>query len=145
MLSKDFKEFVELLNKNRVKYLVVGGYAVAFYGHPRYTGDLDIWIENTPENAQKILECVNEFGFSSYGLKQSDFLTANNVIQLGYPPFRIDILTQIDGVNFDEAFKSKTLTKIDGLDICLISLLDLIKNKKQTGRPLDIDDIENLK
>ncbi|MGE0567869.1 MAG: hypothetical protein AB7O73_07960, partial [Bacteroidia bacterium] len=92
MFSQDFREFVELLIKNRAEYLIVGGYAVGIHGHPRFTGDLDIWLNPTQDNATKILNCVNEFGFSSYGLAPTDFTKPGNVIQLGYPPLRIDLL-----------------------------------------------------
>src|ERR1035437_685998 len=98
MFSQDFREFVELLNKNKAQYLIVGGYAVGFHGYPRYTGDLDIWLNPTQANAEKVVLAVNEFGFSSYGLTKEDFTKENNVVQLGYPPLRIDLLTQIDGV-----------------------------------------------
>ena len=107
MLTQDFKEFVELLIKNKVEYLIVGGYAVGIHGHPRYTGDLDIWLNQTPENAKLILKCLNDFGFSSFGLKEEDFTKPGNVIQLGYPPLCIDLLTEIDGVTFSESYKTK--------------------------------------
>ena len=144
MFSQDFKEFVELLIKNKVEYLIVGGYAVGIHGHPRYTGDLDIWLNTTPENANKILKCVNEFGFSSYGLTQSDFTKENNIIQLGYPPLRIDLLTQIDGVTFNNCFENRKEVEIEGLVVNFIGYRDLLSNKKHSGRPRDIDDIDNL-
>ena len=145
MLTQDFKEFVELLIKNKVEYLIVGGYAVGIHGHPRYTGDLDIWLNQTPENAKLILKCLNDFGFSSFGLKEEDFTKPGNVIQLGYPPLRIDLLTEIDGVTFSESYKTKKVVEIDGLLVNFIGYNDLIQNKKATGRSRDIDDIENLK
>ncbi|MEN8216920.1 MAG: hypothetical protein ABFS56_11230 [Pseudomonadota bacterium] len=98
ILSQDFREFIELLNYNQVRYLVVGGYAVAFHGHPRYTKDIDIWIWVSKNNAKKVLKTLDEFGFSSLGLKEEDFLEPGYVIQLGYPPNRIDILTQVTGL-----------------------------------------------
>ena len=145
MLSKDFKEFVELLIKNRAEYLVVGGYAVGIHGYPRYTGDLDIWLNPTSENAQKILHCVNEFGFSSYGLTQDDFMKESNVIQLGYPPLRIDLLASIDGVAFEECFKNRKEVEIDGIKVNFIGYQDLLKNKRESGRFKDLDDLNNLK
>ncbi len=93
MFSQDFKEFVSLLIKYNVEYLIVGGYAVGVHGHPRYTGDLDIWINPTHENAEKVIISVNEFGFGSFGLHVNDFTKVGNLIQLGYPPLRIDLLT----------------------------------------------------
>jgi predicted nucleotidyltransferase len=144
MFSRDFREFIELLIKNKAEYLIVGGYAVGIHGHPRYTGDLDIWLNPTPQNAELILKSVNEFGFSSFNLSQSDFTKAGNVIQLGYPPLRIDLLTEIDGVAFEECFKNRKEVLIEDLKVNFISHDDLLKNKKATGRPRDIDDIENL-
>lgn len=145
MFSQDFKEFIELLSKHKAEYLIVGGYAVGVHGHPRYTGDLDVWLNPSPENAELILKCVIEFGFSSYGLSQSDFTKPGNVIQLGYPPLRIDLLTEIDGVTFDECYKNRKEVIIGDLKVNFIGYKDLLKNKKESGRPRDIDDIDNLK
>lgn len=145
MLSQDFREFIELLIKNKAEYLIVGGYAVGVHGHPRFTGDLDIWLNPSPKNAALILRAVNEFGFSSYGLTESDFIKPGNVIQLGYPPLRIDLLTEIDGVAFEECYKNKKEVIVDDLPVSFIGYHDLLKNKKVSGRPRDIDDIENLK
>jgi predicted nucleotidyltransferase len=144
MFNPDFKEFVQLLIENQVEYLVVGGYAVSIHGYPRYTGDLDIWINPTPDNAKKILVCLNEFGFSSYELTEKDFTKEYGVIQLGYPPVRIDIINTVDGVNFGDCYQRKSEVEIDCLPVNFISLKDLIKNKRTTARPRDIDDIENL-
>lgn len=144
MFNPDFKEFVQLLVENQVEYLVVGGYAVSIHGYPRYTGDLDIWINPTPENAKKVLVSLNEFGFSSYNLMEKDFTREYGIVQLGYPPIRIDIINTVDGVNFGECFQRKSVINIDGMHVNFISLEDLIKNKKTTARPRDIDDIENL-
>lgn len=144
ILSPDFKEFVELLNQHEVKYLITGGYAVAIYGHPRYTGDIDIWIEATSENADKLLAVFNDFGLSSFGISSQDFTQPERVIQIGYPPYRIDILTSIDGLEFSDAFSNKKMMQIDELFLPFISLEDLIKNKRASGRGIDLDDIENL-
>lgn len=144
MFSQDFKEFVALLIENKAEYLIVGGYAVSVHGHPRYTGDLDIWLNPTSENALKILKCVNEFGFSSYKISAKDFTKPGNVIQLGYPPLRIDLLTEIDGVAFEECFENRKEVTIEGLRVNFIGYNDLLKNKKESGRLRDIDDIENL-
>ncbi len=145
MFSQDFREFIELLIKNKAEYLIVGGYAVGVHGHPRYTGDLDIWLNPIPENAEKILKSVNEFGFSSFKLTKEDFIKPGNVVQLGYPPLRIDLLTEIDGVTFENCFKNRKEVKIENLKVNFIGYNDLLKNKKETGRPRDIDDIDNLK
>ena len=145
MFSQDFREFVELLIKHNVEYLIVGGYAVGIHGHPRYTGDLDIWLNPTKINADKIVRCVNEFGFGSFNLKSEDFTKEGNVIQLGYPPLRIDLLTEIDGVTFKECYLNKKEVEIEELIVNFIGYQDLLKNKKETGRLKDLDDIDNLK
>jgi predicted nucleotidyltransferase len=145
MFSQDFKEFIELLIKNKAEYLIVGGYAVGIHGYPRYTGDLDIWLNPATENAELILKSVNEFGFSSFKLTIADFTKPGNVIQLGYPPLRIDLLNQIDGVTFEECFENRREVIIDNLKVNFISYNDLLKNKRESGRPRDIDDIDNLK
>ena len=145
MFSQDFREFLELLIKNKAEYLIVGGYAVGIHGHPRYTGDLDIWLNATTLNAEQILRSVNEFGFSSFKLTQEDFTKPGNVIQLGYPPLRIDLLTEIDGVTFEECFRNRKEVIIDDLTVNFIGYKDLLKNKKESGRPRDIDDIDHLK
>ena len=144
MLSKDFKEFLELLNENKVKYLVVGGYAVAFHGHPRYTRDIDVWIELSPDNANNILNALKEFGFGSLGLKPDDFLESDQIIQLGYPPNRIDILTSLKDLKFEDCYKTKVEVEIHGLHIDFIYIENLKKNKRATGRPQDLADAENL-
>ena len=145
MFSQDFKEFVQLLIKHNTEYLIVGGYAVGIHGHPRYTGDLDIWLNPSEANAEKILKVVNEFGFSSYKLSVDDFTKVGNVIQLGYPPLRIDLLTEIDGVTFEECYPNKLIVEIDDMNVNFISYHDLIANKNASGRHRDLDDIENLK
>lgn len=145
MLSKDFKEFIELLNVHSVRYLVVGGYAVAFHGYPRYTKDLDVWIELSPKNAENVINALEEFGFGSLGLKTEDFLESDQIIQLGYPPNRIDILTTLKEINFEDCFKAKIEIEIQGIKINFIDLENLKKNKLATGRPQDLADAENLK
>ena len=145
MLSQDFKEFVELLNKNEVEYLIVGGYAVGIHGYPRYTGDLDIWINATRQNARKMVAVLTEFGFDSFGLTEEDFTKLGNVIQMGYPPFRIDILTTIDGVRFGDCYKNKIVVLHDEITLDVIGIEDLRRNKKVSGRLKDIDDLGNLK
>ena len=144
MLSKDFKEFIELLNENKVRYLVVGGYAVAFHGHPRYTKDLDVWIELSPDNANNILNALKKFGFGSLGLKPDDFLESDQIIQLGYPPNRIDILTTLKDLKFEHCYKAKVEVEIQGLHIDFIDIENLKKNKRATGRQQDLADAENL-
>lgn len=144
MLNQDFREFVELLNKNSVRYLVVGGYAVAAHGHPRYTKDLDVWIEISRDNAARLVRALEEFGFGSTGLQEKDFLNLEQVIQLGKPPNRIDILTSIDGVDFESCYTSKVEIFIDEVPVNFIDLENLKKNKKALGRLQDLADLENL-
>jgi hypothetical protein len=143
-LNQDFKEFIELLNKHKVKYLVVGGYAVGFHGYPRFTGDIDFWIAISSENATKILNVLNEFGFGSLNFKIEDFLEANNIIQLGYEPTRIDILTSLSGVQFDNCYQQAVEANFEGLEIKFIDLKNLRINKTSSGRAKDLGDLENL-
>jgi len=145
MLSKDFKEFIKLLNENNVKYLVIGGYAVAFHGHPRYTKDLDIWIESSQKNARRLLSALDQFGFGSLGLELEDFIAANQIIQLGYPPNRIDALITAGGLGFGECYKAKASEYIHGIQIDFIDIENLKKNKRATGRSQDLADLENLR
>jgi hypothetical protein len=144
MLDQDFKEFIASLNDNDVRYLVVGGYAVAFHGHPRYTKDIDIWVELEPTNAQKVMAALKQFGFGSLDLKAEDFLVADQIIQLGYPPNRIDLITTLIGVDFEECFASREAAIIDGVVVNFIDVENLKRNKTASGRPQDIADVENL-
>jgi hypothetical protein len=144
MLNKDFKEFIELLNENNVRYLIVGGYAVAFHGHPRYTKDLDVWMELSPENANKMIGALNKFGFGSLGLKPDDFLESDQIIQLGYPPNRIDILTTLKDLKFEDCYEARVEVEIQCIPISFIDIESLKKNKRATGRPQDLADAENL-
>jgi predicted nucleotidyltransferase len=144
VLDQNFREFIELLNKNEVRYLIVGGYAVGFHGYPRYTKDLDVWVAVDPENAKKIKRALDEFGFAESGLTENDFLTPDEFIQLGYPPVRIDIATACEGVDFITCFELKETIDIDGIQVNFIDLENLIRNKKALGRPQDVADISNL-
>lgn len=142
MINKNFKEFAQLLNANHVEYMVVGGYAMWAYGHPRYTGDIDFWIKPEAENARRLLCCLEEFGFGSLNLKQQEFEQVDAVIQLGFPPARIDLMTSISGVQFDEAFAHRIVVNLDGLELSVIGLQEFIVNKKAIGRHKDLGDIE---
>jgi hypothetical protein len=144
VLNPDFREFIECLNANQVRYLVVGGYAVAFHGHPRYTKDLDIWIQPTLENAQKVIQALAAFGFASLNLVASDFAQSDQVVQLGYPPNRINLITSPDGVDFETCYQSKIESDLDGLKICWIDLENLRLNKKVSGKSQDLADLESL-
>lgn len=143
-ISKDFREFLKLLNKNNVKYLIVGGYALAFHGHPRYTKDIDIWVLVNHDNAENIIKTLTDFGFSALKLKKDDFLNPGYVIQLGYPPHRIDILTSVTGLNFEDCYLTKIEVDIAGLKVSFIDLENFKKNKKAVGRFQDLADLENL-
>lgn len=143
-LPKDFKDFLQLLNSKKIEYLVVGGYAVALYGYPRATGDMDIWIAISKDNAHKTVEALKEFGFNVPELKEEIFLEREKKIRMGNPPLRVEILTSIDGVEFDECYKDKKNVTIDDIVINFISLEKLKKNKKSSGRHKDLDDLEQL-
>ena len=143
-LDKDFNEFVELFVVNDVRFLVVGGYALAAHGYPRSTDDFDTWVWAQPVNAQKIVTCLNAFGFGSLNLSVEDFMKSDQIVQLGYPPYRIDIITSISGVEFDEAWMNRMVVEIDGLQVPFIGREDLLRNKRATGRPKDLLDVEYL-
>ncbi len=144
MLNQDFKEFIQLLNENQVKYLVIGGYAVAIHGHPRYTKDIDIWIEISDDNANKLVTTLTQFGFESLGVTTQDFQTANQIIQLGYPPNRIDLITNPDGIDFQTCYDSKIEVNLNDVPVKFINLDNLKKNKLASGRLQDLADLENL-
>jgi hypothetical protein len=144
-LNPDFREFIELLNSNKVEYLVVGGYAVGFHGHPRYTGDIDFWIAISKENALKVIMVLNEFGFGHLSIQIEDLMNDDLIIQLGYEPNRIDILTSVTGLNFDECFKQRIIANFDEFFVNFIDIRNLRKNKASTGRAKDLGDLENLK
>jgi predicted nucleotidyltransferase len=144
LLTPDFREFLGFLNENQVRYLLIGGYAVGLHGYPRYTKDLDIWIEISQDNARKVVKAIEDFGFASLGLTPEDFLKPGVFVQIGYPPVRIDLLTQPSGVEFAECYENREELEVDGLKIPLISLEDLRKNKRASGRSQDLADLERL-
>ncbi len=144
MLNPDFKEFAELLNSTGVEYLIVGGYALAAHGYPRYTGDLDLWIRATEENSAQLLAALDRFGFGGLGLTRTDFTTPGKVVQLGYPPARIDLLTSIDGVDFPACHARRVIIEIDGVALPFIGLEDLRANKHASGRAQDLADLDRL-
>jgi Nucleotidyl transferase of unknown function (DUF2204) len=143
-LSSDLREFIHLLNTNSVKYVIVGAWAVAFHGRPRYTGDLDIFVGRDDENADKLMGVIEAFGFGHAGIKRQDFLQVDHIIQLGREPNRIDILTGISGVTFDEAWANREPGKIADTAVFVISRDLLIKNKRAANRDKDQGDIELL-
>jgi hypothetical protein len=143
-LGKDFRDMLGLLNRHGVRYLVVGGFAVAVHGTPRYTKDLDIWIEVSEDNAARLVAVLDAFGFASLGLTAADFLDPDVVIQLGYEPSRIDFLTKLTGVDFAAAYPARTAIEIGELSVPVIDRATLIANKRALGRPHDLDDARGL-
>ena len=143
-LPKDWRAFIESLNSNGVEYLIVGAVALAHHGLPRYTGDLDVLVRNTPENAQRLERMLRDFGFGGLGLKQADFVNSYQVIQLGLPPNRIDLLTSMTGVSFDEAWADKVEAELEGMKVKILGRQAMIRNKKATRRPQDLADLEAL-
>jgi hypothetical protein len=143
-LPLDFKEFLQLLNSHKVEYLLIGGYAVGYYGYPRATGDMDIWIAVHPDNARRVVAALNEFGFPLPQLDETLFLQENKITRMGMPPLRLQILTTISGVAFAECYAERAIEQIDGVQVSLISLKNLKKNKKASGRYKDLNDLENL-
>lgn len=143
-MRPDYKELFELLNAHEVEYVIVGAVALGFYGIPRYTGDVDVFISRTPTNAERIMAALTDFGFGNIGLTTADFEAKDNVVQLGVPPVRIDIMTSIEGVGWAEASASKTSGDYGGVAVWVIGRDMLIKNKKALGRLKDLADVEAL-
>jgi hypothetical protein len=143
-LPPDFKEFLRLLNSKEVRYLVVGGYALGVHGYVRATGDIDIWVERSPGNATKIAAAILEFGFRGPELKESLFLEPDRVVRMGLPPIRIEVLTGISGVTFEECYAARMAVDLDGTPVGVISLADLKRNKRAAGRTKDLADLEEL-
>jgi predicted nucleotidyltransferase len=143
-LSADWREFIELLNSRGVEYVIVGAHSLAFHGRPRYTGDLDLLVRPSRENAARLSTVLHEFGFGKSGFKESDFAESGQVIQLGRAPYRIDLLTSISGVATDDAFQKKIATEMDGLPVFVLSKEMLIRNKRAVARPQDIADLAEL-
>lgn len=143
-LDRDFNEFLRLFLAHDVRFLVVGGYALAAHGLPRATGDLDTWIWINEGNAANVTAALRDFGFSSLDLSLEDFNKPDSVVQLGYPPHRIDILTEIDGVLFDQAWVRRVVLEVDGMQIPFIGREDLIANKTASSRLQDLADVARL-
>jgi predicted nucleotidyltransferase len=145
VLNKDLREFIGLLNEKSVKYLIIGGYAVAFHGYPRYTKDIDIWVWLNEDNAKKVIETIRDFGMTSMHIVVEDLLNKETVIQLGLPPNRIDILTDLETLDFESCYAQREITNLDGLNIAFIDFDSLIKAKLAAGRPQDKVDAKKLK
>ncbi len=143
-LHPDFKDFLKLLNSHKVDYLIIGGYAVGFHGYPRATADIDIWIATNLANAFKMVKVMKDFGFNVPELSDELFLQHNKIIRLGNAPVRIEILTTISGVEFDECFRNRAIAYIDRVKVNIINLDDLKRNKKASAREKDLDDLKKL-
>ena len=145
MLNKHFQEFIELLDQHQVRYLLVGGYAVGFHGFPRYTGDLDIFIAISERNSERILKAFRDFGFPDLGLTKEDFLEEEIVVEIGREPMKIQVLTGIDGVTFEECYEGKADLDISGVKVPFIGFDELLRNKEASSRSKDKIDLEELK
>lgn len=143
-IPNDFRELLASFNAGGVEYLLVGGYALAHHGAPRYTGDLDLLVRATPENAQRVLAALEAFGFGSLGLTAGDFCAPDRVVQLGHPPVRIDLLTSLDGVSWEEAVREAETGALLDESVLVIGRAAFIANKRATGRPSDLADLEAL-
>ncbi|MBI3945019.1 MAG: hypothetical protein HY321_03810 [Armatimonadetes bacterium] len=142
--QKDFAELLTLLSANGVEYAIVGGYALAFHGAPRYTGDLDIYVRPTEENARRVMAALREFGFGSVGLSESDFSEPDQVVQLGFPPVRVDLITSLSGVSWEEVSAHKVAGQYGEIPVPYIGREEFLANKRACGRRKDLADIEAL-
>ena len=143
-LPTEFREFLISLNNQSVEYLLVGGYAVGYHGYPRTTADIDVWIRMNPENADRMVSALVEFGFGVSELNASIFLEKKRIVRMGYAPLRIEILMDVSGVEFDACYRNRIEDELDGVTVSIIDLACLRKNKKASGRHKDLDDLEHL-
>ncbi|NOT01872.1 MAG: hypothetical protein HOP29_14755 [Phycisphaerales bacterium] len=143
-LPQDFREFLRLLNSEKIEYLIVGGYAVAHHGYARPTGDLDVWVGVDPESASKLAGVLKSFGFATPTVRPDLFLTAGRVVRMGVPPVRIEILTEVSGVAFSECHARRVEAEFDGIPVRMIAKTDLLANKRAAGRHKDLNDLKHL-
>jgi hypothetical protein len=143
-VQQDFKDLFVLFNEQKVEYLIVGAYALAFHGAPRYTGSIDLLVNPDASNAQRIITALDKFGFGSAGLEASDFESPNKVIQLGVPPVRVDMITSITGISWEEAFSGRVEGKYGDVLVHYIGREAFILNKRALGRKKDLADLEAL-
>ncbi|HKI17363.1 MAG TPA: DUF6036 family nucleotidyltransferase [Isosphaeraceae bacterium] len=143
-LPPDFKEFLRLLNSLHVEYLLIGGYAVSYHGYPRSTADMDVWISISPENAQKLVAALQAFGFGTTNVATDLFLHPDQITRMGHPPFRIEIMTSVSGLDFAEAYAKRVVDVIEGIPVSLINLEHLKINKRASGRLKDLADLDYL-
>jgi predicted nucleotidyltransferase len=144
LLPDDFREFLKLCNRKRVRYLLIGGYAVVYYGYPRFTGEMDVWIDSSPANASRMVEVLKAFGFNVPDLKMELFTQRGLITRMGIPPLRLEILNDISGVEFADCYPARNRVRIDGIRVDVIRLDHLKVNKAASGRPKDLDDLEHL-
>ena len=145
LLPDDFREFFKLCNRRRVRYMLIGGYAVGYHGYVRATADLDIWIEISAENAAKMVAVLTEFGFGVEALSEELFVAKGRIVRMGIPPLRLEILNDISGVEFADCFRRRIQARIDGIRVNVIGRHDLMRNKLASGRQKDLDDVEHLR
>jgi hypothetical protein len=143
-IQADYRDLLKLFNEHEVEYIIVGAFALAFYGVPRFTGDIDIYLKPGNPNADRIILALNEFGFGSLGLKSADFEHEDQVIQLGVPPVRIDLITSLTGVCWEEVYINRLYGHYGDVEVCFIGRDQFIKNKRATGRKKDLADLEML-
>ena len=143
-LDPNFREFFESLKAREARYLVVGGYALGYHGYVRYTGDIDAWVEPTPENSRRVVAAFRDFGFGSLGLEDDAFASSDVIVQVGRPPLRIDVMTSPSGVTFEECYRDRLVVDLDGFDLDVIGLDCLRTNKAASGRPQDLADLTRL-
>jgi hypothetical protein len=143
-VQPDFRDLLALLNAHEVEYLIVGGYALAFHGAPRFTGDIDVYVRPSPKNAERILNALTEFGFQFSNMNLEDFQTPDKVVQLGVPPVRIDLITSLSGVSWDEAQAHKEPSMFGDVPVAYIGRSAFVANKRASGRKKDLADLEAL-
>lgn len=143
-IEKDYEELLELFNKHNVRYCIVGAFAVGFHGYPRYTKDMDLFVEPSRQNGQRIVDALAEFGFACLNLKPEDFLDPSAIIQLGYEPVRVDLITSLRGCSFGTAWEHRRNGTYGQQKVYFIGLAQLIRNKKIAARPQDRVDLDRL-
>ena len=144
LLPPDFRELLRLLNAHSAEYLLIGGYAVTYHGYPRPTGDMDLWVALSPANTAKVIAALRDYGFGSDAVSPDLFATEGRIVRIGVPPLRVEILSTISGVSFADCFPKRVLALMDGIEVPVIDLASLRKNKAASGRHKDLSDLENL-
>jgi predicted nucleotidyltransferase len=143
-LPTDFREFLQSLGEHGARYLLIGGYAVGYHGHARPTGDLDVWVETTKDNLERVVAALHQFGFDMPDVSVNLFSDPDTILRFGYPPLRIELMTQLSGVTFEECYAQRVTDDLDGVKVTIINLQDLKLNKRAAGRHKDLADLEEL-